>query len=228
MSRAGPIDDFPAVDVYAARVITPSGERVHGYHVEEDLIENYSFAELLSTMLTGTPPSEADGTALSVLFSYASTVLPGAVPCHAAGLSRLMGARSTAVLATACLALAEQARELVEAHGELLAWLDTRQGAAPQTGVPTDADRESVARLQRRLQAVGVESDIFSFGLTRTATIFALLHQCGIKRAEHLQTIMVMCRLAPVMAEALAVTPLAFSTYPLKLPHFQYTGDGDA
>ena len=229
MARSGPIDDFEWADKLEARVLTPGGERLHGYDIEGDLAPNYSFAETLLTALTGSAPARELGRAFEIALSFTTALSPGLMPAHAGGVSRLMGAAPAAVLATTCLGLSEYARVLIEDHAPLIAWLTEPEGPAPRVEASSEVDRDSVARLELALGGTKLSPPLLRDDPTRMAALISVFHACGLVRSEQLMAAIVVGGLGSSVAEALAVRPLNFPSYPLKVPNFRYveSGEGD-
>jgi len=218
----GPVDSVAWPEKLRAHVVDEAPFRIHGYEVDEDLAIHYRFAAVTYLSLTGELPTEG----VERIFEHALVLLsPSPVsepPAHAAVLARTCEGNASAVIATGALALAEQARFEVARHRPFREWLDTPQARVPSEFRATGDERGLCRRLSRALAENGVSIPFLDEDLTRLATVFALLHQCGIRRAEQLETLMVLARLPVALAEAFAVTPASFREYPLNLPTVDY------
>ena len=220
----GPIEDHTFPTEIEARVITPGANpHLHGFSVEGDLARYYRFPELVQVALTGAAPDEARGRAFDIALQFVAPVAIAEAPTHAAVLARLCGARTSSIVAVACIALAERARHVIAEHGELFAWLETEGAELPdhyRSGNAEDAD--CLDRLRTALASAGVEVPGLVQGLKRWTALFMTLSFAGLRRPEQLETVLVMASLAPTLAEAMSHAPKAFAQYPMDLPVFIY------
>ncbi len=211
-----------------ARVLDPSGKIVFGYDIEGDLAVHYHFSDLLFLLLTGDLPKDSStSSAFETLLFFVGESKPGDAPAHAANLTWLYGADTSAVLSIAAIALAEQARYLIESHKEFLMWLKTPNGT-PATNflAPNDTASETpetVLNLRTRFAQLGILVPAFEFPLKSTPAILAGLDACGISRPDQIERTVVVARFLLVLAEANSSEPLALSGYPLGLPRFVET-----
>jgi hypothetical protein len=226
MSRRpnGPIEDRDVPRDLHAKIITPGPDpHLRGFSVERDLAFHYRFPELVQLVLTGAPPSEIEGRAFDIALQFLAPVAIAEAPTHAAVLARLFGARTSSILAVACIALAERARHVVAEHGDLLAWLDTGDGEMPSRyGSESPEDAVCIDRLRAALALAGADVPGLVRGIGRWAALITTLHFAGIRRADQLESVLVMASLAPTMAEALSHAPGEINQYPIKLPAFVY------
>ena len=199
---------------------------LHGFSVEGDLALYYRFAELVQLALTGSPPDEARGKAFDIALQFLAPLAVVEAPTHAAVLARICGARTSSVLAVACIALAERARHVVTRHQKLLEWLETPVGELPaQYRGSEPEDRASLERLRNALAGAGVEVPGLALGPDRWTAIFMTLHFAGLVQADQLETALVVASLAPTLAEAQAHRAGAFNQYPMNVPAFVYEED---
>ena len=220
----GPIEDRDAPTQVEARVITPGPDpHLHGFSVERDLALHYRFSELAQLALSGAAPDEARGRAFDVALQFLAPLAVSEAPTHAAVLTRLFAARTSATVAVACIALAERARHVVAEHADLLAWLTAGEGEIPSRHRANgEEDIACVDRLRAALAVAGVEIPALTGDLGRWAALFTTLHFAGIRRSEQIETVLVMACLAPTMAEALAHAPPDLDKYPINVPAFSY------
>lgn len=220
----GPIEDHAFPTEIEARVITPGPDpRLHGFSVEGDLALCYRFPELVQVALTGAPPDEANGRAFDIALQFLAPLSVAEAPTHAAVLARLCGARTSSIVAVACIALAERARHVLAEHGDLLAWLEAADGELPAHYRSSSAeDHACLDRLRTALASAGVVVPGLNRNPTRLAALFMTLHFAGLRRPEQFETVLVMASLAPTVAEAISQTPTAFAQYPIDLPGFLY------
>jgi len=211
-----------------ARVVDPGPvPRIHGYDVEGDLAAHYGFAEIALLALTGEAPERPAGRACGIVMSFLAPVTTRLSSVHAAGLARLCGANGTGIAGVAAVGLAEEARELLAAHEELLCWLDGG-GAPPAPAAFLSAGGDEARRVEglvRLLDRAGFDASRLPGGLGLVPTLLAVLRACGLRDPERLSAALVLARLPCAMAEALAVRPLAFGDYPAALPPFRYVED---
>jgi hypothetical protein len=226
MSRRpnGPIEDRDAPSQLQANVITPGPDpNLHGFSIERDLVFHYRFPELVQLALTGAAPDETKGRAFDIALQFLAPLAIAEAPTHAAVLVRLFGARTSSIVAVACIALAERARHVIADHLDLLAWLEKADGELParyRSDSPEDA--ACLDRLRRALASAGVEVPGLVPGLTRPTALVMTLHFAGFRRPEQMETILVMASLAPTMAEAMSCAPSDIGLYPINLPAFIY------
>lgn len=209
-----------------AHVVMPSSPpRLHGYDAEGDLARRgTSPSELLLLLLTGELPSRAAVRALDVATTFLAPVLVGDAPAHAAVIARICACPTSAVVGTAAVATALRASRTVAAHTELLAWLPGIYGAPPESCCGSSADAPRVARLRAAIASTGLEVPALVHDLTSTAALLAVLHACGLDRAERMEVALTMAQLPCAVAEALCHTPADLSSYPVNLPPFRYEG----
>jgi hypothetical protein len=225
--RSGPIDVELWPSALAAHVVEPGpAPRIHGYDVEADLARHYSFAELALTALTGSAPDRAHGRAFEIALAFLAPVPVSEAPAHAAGLARLIGADASGVISGAAIGLAERARQLVAAHAELLAWLGSGTGAVPASTQSEEPSQTSaVARLRDALDETRARFPLLNTRPTLTAALIAVLHGVGLTDAPRIEAALALAGLPVTLAEAFAVKPFAFFSYPMDLPAFRYVED---
>ena len=220
----GPIESNRWPEKLLARVVTPGARpRVHGYDVESDLAAHYGTAEMAFLALCGEIPSKHAAHAFELALAFFAPTPISQAPTHAASLARLCGARTSAIIGAGAIALAEQARAVIDEHAGLLAWLDRPVGPLPEPYHATDDDdRASVVRLKNALVETTLAVPALELDPSRLAALLALLHASGLRRPEQFEAAIVWARLPCLMAEALAVEPGAFREYPIDLPAFRY------
>lgn len=223
-AERSPLDTFEWPAKLAAHVVSP-GPRpaLHGYDVEGDLARHYSFAEVILLALTGEPPSPERGRAFDVAVVFASPVTVAEAPTHAAVIARACTASASQMQGVTAIALAEQARVLVEEHR---GWIESLSAALPaelpaHLRAATDDERASVARLRRALAGT-IDVPALALDPSRPAALLATLHACGVTSPERIECALVWARLPVAMAEALATPPSRAMQYPLQLPAIVY------
>jgi hypothetical protein len=220
----GPLESGSFPETLTARVVTP-GERprIHGYDVEGDLARHYGPTDVLLLSLTGELPSPAAAAALRVALTFAAPVSVAHASTHAAVLARLCGSTVSSIIGVTAIALAEQARVVLDEHRALLAWL-----VAPTSELPLEhrarnaADSESVHRLRDALEHTGLSVPNLALGPARDAAILLVLAACGLRRREQLEGALVTARLPGAFAEAMAERVVDFAHYPINLPRYRY------
>jgi hypothetical protein len=225
--RDGPFDAAEWPERLRARIVTPGPRpRVRGYDVEGDLARNYSFAEGVLIALTGEPPSAEQGRAFDVAMQFLSPAPVNEAPTHAAALARICAGSDAAIIGTAAVGLAEQARWTVAQSAAMLAWLDADGGPPPTGSMASDEEeRRSVGRLREALLPTGLAVRALDHDLGRTPALLAVLHACGLRRAHAIESAWVIARLATAVAEAMTNKRRAFQLYPTQLPRFRYEED---
>ena len=220
----GPFEETPWPDKLKARVVTPGPRpRIHGYDVEGDLARHYGFPEILLLTLTGELPDTAMAKMFETALAFLSPCAIADAPSHAASLARLCGSGPAGVLQTGFIALVEHARHLLDAHAKLFEWLDNPDRPVPLLYTTDDEEeRKSVGRLREALGATGGAKRYFDCSLTLTAAVFSVLHSCGIRGMERMLTVICTAKLGCMAAEAFAVKPGDFTSYPANLPEFRY------
>ncbi len=227
MTATGPIEAQEWPERLTAHVVTPGDDpRVHGYSIESDLARNYRTTDAILLALTGELPSESDGAAFEIAMHFLSATSIAEAPAHAAALARICAATTSAVLATAAICAAEQARFLVEGHDAWLRWIASPTPEIPECARDTPlVHRDSVTRLVECLSAKGISFRELTLGITREAALLAVLQRTGLRSSEQLQAAIVSARLPIAAAEALRVAPTSFREYPMRLPDFVYEAD---
>jgi hypothetical protein len=223
---SGPLDDASWPSQLTARVVSPGGRpTIRGYDVEADLAKHYSLAETALLAFTGELPTAEQARAFEVALIFLSPTSVNEAPTHAAVVARICNVITSAIVGTAAIGLAEQARVTVASHET---WLRQLESADP---VPTaewasrdDADRRSVHRLRETLQASGIALPVLEHDIGRIAALLATLRFAGLKDPEQLEAAFVMARLPSALAEAFATPAHSFRDYPLDLPPVRYVG----
>lgn len=231
----GPVESYAWPEQLEARVVTPGdAPRLHGYDVEADLSAHYSFAETVLLSLTGELPDAQQAAAFEVALHFLAPLSVAHAPTHAAVLARICGARFGSLAAITVVTLAERAHTIVEDHSAFLVWLERWQAdpverPAPEWRAASDADRASVTRFWRALDARGVVLGARASydELGRMPALLAALHFAGLTAPEQLETAFVLASFAPSVAEARAWNFGEFRNYSMNLPRFVYEeGDG--
>jgi hypothetical protein len=226
IAQEGLFDDNPWPEKLTATVVTPGASpRIHGYDVEGDLARNYRFTDLLFLTLTGELPAERESSLFDVAMQLAAPLPVSEAPTHAAVLSRLCGGDAGAVLSTAAIALAEQARYLTAQLASWIAWLSEPSPALPPEALARgDADRLAVVRLR---EAVGAREPVPSLAhdISRDAALVACFHACGLRRSDQIERAIAIARLPAAVAEGLAASVGDFRNYPANLPPVAYVDE---
>jgi hypothetical protein len=220
----GPVENHQWPAELDAYVVTPGDDpRLYGYSVEGDLAKSGAFSETILLSLTGELPKSESVRAFEVATTFLAPLSVAEAPTHAAVLARICGARSSAIVGIAAVALAERARHVLERHSSLLAWLDAPAGVFPESSCAASAaERSSVTRLRELLPKAAREAEVFRHDPGRTAAVLAALHFAGLRRPEQLEPVFVLASLAPVLAESFHREVASFRTYPIQLPPFEY------
>jgi hypothetical protein len=194
-----------------AHVVDERGApRLHGYDVHGDLALNYSFAEVVLTVLRGEAPTAEEGHAFAVALTFLAPVGAGDGPVHTASLCAMLDAPHGSVIGAAAVALVDQAEAMIE--------------RAP-TGA-SDEDRGGVAALRNALgSAVTLVPALAREDLRLDAALVAVLRACGLQRPAQLACAITMARLPAALAEAERYTPADFRDYPIDVPHYRYEED---
>jgi hypothetical protein len=220
----GPLDVAEFPETLSARVVTPGARpRLHGYDVEGDLALHYAPADLLLLSLTGELPTPQASAALGVALAFLAPVSVAHASVHAAVLARVCGTTSGSTIGVAAIGLAEQARQLLDDHTELLAWLAAPSGELPDQCRATEpSDRAATARLREALLETHFTVPALSLEPTRSAALLIVLFACGLEQRHQLEAAIVTARLPGAVAEAMLVKVADFSQYPTNLPRFRY------
>lgn len=223
--RPGPFDDATWPSKLTARVVTPGeSPRIHGYDVEEDLARHYGPSATTLLALVGELPSDERARAFDVATSFLSPAPVNEGPAHATVIVRICNVSTSAIVATAALALGEQARVLIEEHAGWLRCLDTGSAASPGEWVARDAsDRRSVERLRAALDGTGVSVPMVNLDIGRTPALLAVLHFAGLRSADRMVAAIVMARLPVAVAEGLATPTHTYKDYAVELPPIRYS-----
>jgi len=220
----GPLDAAPFPETLSAHVVTPGPRpRLHGYDVEADLACHYTPTDVLFLTLTGELPAPELSAALGIAFAFLAPVSVAHASVHAAVLARTCGTTSSSTIGVAAIALAEQARVLLDEHAAWLAWLAAPNDAFPALYRAADAsDAAASARLREALAVVGFRAPWLSEKPTRSAALLGVLFTCGLTERASLEAAVVTARLPTAVAEAMAVKVADFNQYPTNLPRYSY------
>ena len=206
-------------------VTVGASPRIHGYDVESDLARHYTMLDQMVLALTGELPEEASAAAIDVALQFLAPVTAAQAPSHAAILARVCSGESSAIVATAALALTEQTRDLLDRHAAWLRWLSSPEGAAPSAAMANgDDDARAARRLRAALEARRAKfpESVKAHDLGREAAALAVLHACGLASRAVLEALLVTVRLPITVSEAFATEPNSYRTYPLNLPPIVY------
>jgi hypothetical protein len=207
--RSGPLDDVAWPEKLTARVVTPGpSPRMHGYDVEGDLARHYSWAETVLLTLTGELPSPACLRAFEVAMHFLAPAPVNEAPTHAAIVARVCNVFTSALVGTAAITLAEQARHAVS----------SRSPESP----PSSDESASVDRLRDALRDAGLSVPGTEGAVGRTEALLATLRFAGLDRPELQETAMVLARLPCALAEAFATPAHGYRDYPVQLPDVRY------
>lgn len=220
----GPVEVTKWPRQLRARVTTPGpAPLLHGYDVEGDLARHYGLTELFITALLGEPPAPETTRAVEIALSFFAPLSVAHASTHSAVLARLCGATTSATISVSAVALAEQARVLLDHHVAWLAWLASPNAELPEPYRATSpTDTASVERLRALIEPTGLKVPWLDLGPTRDAALLGVLYQSGFTQRERIETLLVVARLPVVLAEAFAEQPANFVHYPTDLPAYRY------
>lgn len=220
---SGALDDTTWPETLVAKAIEPVGadDRMHGYSVLQDLARHYEYSDLLYLSIIGELPDKAPSVMFRVALCSLATPTVNEAPSHVGLLSRICGGALASSIAAATIALADQAKSIVQRHAELLHWLCHPSDSPPPSACDA-ADAEWVRTLFETLASTGVPTHMLHLGMSRDAARLSLLFEAGVQTAEHMQAAIVSARMSGVMAEILLATPRDLGLYPVKLPPFHY------
>ena len=220
----GPFEGVPWPDSITARVVSPGPTpRLHGYDCEGDLAQNCGLAELTLLSLTGELPTAAQARGFEIATAFLAPVGVNEAPSHAAVLARLCSGSDSAVLGTASIALAEQARFAVAELAADWSWLANPLGDVPAAlRSTTDEDRDRVRQLRATLGPSGLSASALEADLGRIPAVVAILVACGLARPAQVECAWMLARLPVALAEAMAERPGNLREYPWHLPPFRY------
>ena len=227
----GPAESTPWPTELTAHAVTPGDDpRLHGYSVERDIAAHGRSPETILLALRGELPTSEECRALDLALTFLAPLSIAEAPVHAAALGHICGARSSALIGIAAVALAERARHTLEHHAPVLAWLDEPTLTFPtEFKATSEAERASVERLAALFRSIAPEPAVFRQGPSRTAALLGVLRYAGLRRSEPVEAVFVLASLAPTLAEAFAHDAGSFHQYPMLLPRIEYTeasGDG--
>jgi len=226
----GPFDAYAWPEKLAARVVTPGpSPQVHGYEVETDLARHYRFSDLIYLGLTGELPDDRASLGFELALLFAAPVPVTHAPTHAALLARICCVAAGNIFSVAAATLGTQARHLLERHRLLLAWLERPEGSPPSGALSSDEpDRAAVDRLAAELDRRGIRCAVHDSPFSREAALLVLLHACGIRQREAIESALVLAGLPLCVAEAMAVAPCSMREYPANLTPFLYVEESNA
>lgn len=219
----GALDDTKWPETLVARAIEPdpADDRLHGYSVLGDVARHYAYSDLVYLSIVGELPDDRASTLFAVALASWATPAVCEAPTHVGFLSRICGGALASSIAASAIALAEQARSIVERHAALLGWLAGPISASPASACePTDA--AWVRTLLDTLAMRGAASPVVRPEMSRDAARLAVLFEAGLRTAEQMEAAIVAARVSGVLSETLLAGPGDLGTYPVKLPPFHY------
>ncbi len=198
---SSPFDDGEWPEQMLARVVDPGPPlRLHGYAIDDDLARHRGVSDVHFLALTGELPNGEQARVFARTTVFLSGISVAEAPSHAAVLARICDGTTSAIIGTAAIVLAEQARFCVAEY---------------RAGRGTASERSAALA---ELTGLALPSDA-------VAAAFAALEWCGLVRDEQLEAAFVTARLPVVIAEALATPPNSFRDYPLNVPRMIYEED---
>ncbi len=199
---------------------------MHGYDLQSDLARFYRFTDVVLLSLLGELPSDEVSRAFEVALVFASAACVAEAPSHAAVVARVCGPRASSVAGVAGLALAEQARALLDRYDPLLPKLaiGALNGSASRLAPVSAEDRAAVERLRVALGGFTSRVPSLGYDVCLDAALVATFMACGIRGRETLELAFIFAKLMTVCAEALTWKPGDLRSYPMDLPHFVYEG----
>jgi hypothetical protein len=220
----GALDDTAWPEMLIARVVErgTDDDRVNGYGVLADVARNYSFTDLVYLGLVGELPTPVAARQFQIVMAAAAPVSVAEASVHAGVLARLSGAPIASALGTGLVIAADHARQVVENHAALLAWLDRPEHPAPES-FRHGTDRAWVANLAAALREDRPKTLDDDF--TRDAARLTVFHAAGLTTPDRIQAALVLAATVGVAAEALATGPEHLALYPVKLPPYRYVDD---
>jgi hypothetical protein len=212
---AGPIEAWAWPTTIIARVVDPSApSRIHGYEVVGDLARHHRGADLVFLALTGELPDDRRSRAFEIASIASAPSSVAEPPAHAASLAAMCGGATSAVLGVTAIALAEEARVLVETHRGFFEG-DPR---IPREAQARDAgEREAVAVLRALLPDLEFVARLDDPSVLTCAV--AIFVACGLGPAQ-VEAALVFARLPTAVAEGLATPRASFASYPMDTPRF--------
>ena len=229
--RPGPFEEHPWPERLKGRVTTVGpAPRIHGYDVQADLAQNYSFSEVTLLALTGELPADDVGRAFQVALVFLTPAPVSEAPANAATLAQMAAARPNCVLAVGAVALSEQAKFIVAQHAVLLEWLGRQVEADspfPEAFRAQSPDERAEVTRLRALLPSGFAASALDADPTLMASLIAVLYQCGLRHVQQLESAIMLARLCTVAAEAFSTKRGTYRDYPFRLPEYLYTGAKD-
>jgi hypothetical protein len=227
MNDTSPLESVEWLEKLTARVMTASyPPLLHGYNIEGDLARYYSFAETAYLAITGVCPTIVQGRAFDAILIFASWAPINEAPTHAAHLARVCAGTTSSIQSVAAIALAEQARCILDIHQDWLTALNS--GSADEIGkeavkYPCTSETEHASVLAiRRAFSLLISGCHLHHDVSRTATIIAAFHALGLRERHQIERTIVLAKMTSVVAEALAAHPGRIMDYPTLLPNFEY------
>jgi hypothetical protein len=225
LADPSPLDAFGNQGEIEGFVVdTGEGVRVHGFDVHEDLARHYGFAEVILLTLLGEPPDEDTGRAFGVAMIVSSPVSIAEAPAHAARVAHVSGSDGAGVVSLAAISLGEQVRWLFSRYNGFLGRLESPNGEVlPEEFRAQDAEeRWQVEGFRGALPGSYGADPIFDDDPGFWPAVLAILFRCGLRRREHLLTVLVASRLVSTVAEGFAGESGALASYPVNLPPMSY------
>src|SRR3954471_9075470 len=103
----GPVETTEWPTELTAHAVTPGDDpRLFGYSVERDVAAHGRFSETVLLSLRGELPSAEECRALELALTFLAPLSIAEAPVHAAALGHMCGARSSALVGIAGVALA--------------------------------------------------------------------------------------------------------------------------
>ncbi len=224
-TTSGPIDDREWPQQLDSHVVYPgTNPLIQGFDVQADLALHYSFAEIALLTLTGKAPDENTGRAFEIALAFLSPISTAEAPAHAAVLTNLMGCTSNGLLSVVGIGLVEQAHFILEAHKELLAWLNNpAEHSFPESSqLQNKEEHAAIKRLQFALKNTAVSSKSFENNPSLMAAILSVLYECGLQTQDQLEAVFTFARFLCTAAEGFAIKRMNILKYPMNLPVFRY------
>ncbi len=206
-----------------ARVVDERGAepRIHGFGVRSDLVQHFSFADVVFLALTAKEPTERTSSALRRALILLAPVGAGSAPAHLGTLAHLVSRDHSTSIASATAVLAARAANCIAERAALLQSLGEERPPPPDWRVP-DAESADPSLPASFSEWSELAKQPWFSTLDALSAAIAVLFECGLEESWQLESMLFIAWCPCVLGEMGPRGRDSLESYPINVPRFRY------